>query len=294
MAKRRKVEYYEDNVECFYCGKPVYDNSWRCPNCGKWFREGRISVLGIIAIIAIVIALALYIVQPSFSFGEENGETEKRYGVLLNIDPGPDTLRAVPGGYAEWGVQMTSLSNVADNFEFSSVDASPLQITYDTQTVGLTSGQRFINIIRIDVPSIAEVRSYNFKVFATSKSDSTANDFLNLTVDVVSLNTRTVVLSDKVQCNYVLWVKEVGNVHDDSYTRGSPLFVAIDSANADDTYISVLDGFAGGMIGMRTGETKTVILPPGQGYVNPNDPKTGDLVDKTLIFQITLVSIDTP
>ncbi|MEE9223212.1 MAG: FKBP-type peptidyl-prolyl cis-trans isomerase [Thermoplasmata archaeon] len=286
MAKRRKVEYDEDTVECFYCRKPVYDNSWRCPNCGKWFREGRISVLGIIAIIVIIIALALYIVQPSFSFGEENGETEKRYGILLSIDPGPNTHRAEPGGYTEWGVQMTSLSTVADNFEFSSVDSSPLQVTYDSQTVGLTSGQRHINIIRVDVPVNSPLGSYNFRVVATSKADSTATDFLNLTVDVVSLSTRTVGQADKVKCYYVLWTSE-GDQRDDMY--GSTLAVAVDSANSDSTYIGVIPGFSQGLLGLKTGETKVEVVPPNLGYTDPSD----DLYGLTLYFQIELVSIDT-
>jgi hypothetical protein len=293
MAKRRKVEYDEETVECFYCGKPVYDNSWRCPNCGKWFREGRISVMGIIAILVIVIALAVYIIQPSFVFGEENGETDKRYGILLNISPGPNTHRAEPGGYTEWGVQMTSLSNVADNFDFSSVGESPLQVTYDTQSVGLTSGQQFVNIIRVDVPISASLGTYNFLVYATSRGDPTSNDVINLTVDVVSLSTRTVGQDDKVKCNYVLWVKDTAAVQHDSYSRGTPLLVAVDPANSDGTYIGVIPGFSEGLLGLKTGETKLAIVPPGQGYTNPDDPNNGHLANKVLYFQIELVSIDT-
>lgn len=291
MAKRRKVEYDEDTVECFYCGKPVYDNSWRCPNCGKWFREGRISVLGIIAILVIVIVLAIYIIQPSFVFNEENGETDKRYGILLKIDPGPNTHRAEPGGYAEWGVQMTSLSTVADNFEFSSDVSTLLQVTYDTQTVGLTSGQQSINIIRVNVPVNTPLDSYNFKVFATSRADSTASDFLNLTVDVVGLSTRTVVQADKVTCDYILWVKDTANVHDSSYWEArTPLLVAVDPENADGTYIGVISGFSDGLVGMKTGETKVEVVPPSRGYFEKPDH---DLYGLTLYFQIELLSIDT-
>lgn len=289
MAKRRKVEYDEDTVECFYCGKPVYDNSWRCPNCGKWFREGRISVLGIIAMFVIVIVLVVYIIQPSFVFGEENGETEKRYGILLKTDPGPNTHRAEPGGYTEWGVQMTSLSTVADTFDFSSVDSSPfLHVTYDSQTIGLTSGKQHINIIRIDVPVTTPLGSYNFRVYATSRADSTASDFLNLTVDVVSLSTRTVGQADKVKCHYILWTSE-GDQRDDSYSRGSTLAVAVDPENTDSTYIGVIPGFSLGLLGLKTGETKVEVVPPNMGYSDPSH----DLYGLTLYFQIELVSIDT-
>jgi hypothetical protein len=288
MAKRRRVEYDEETVECFYCGKPVYDNSWRCPNCGKWFREGRISVMGIIAILVIVIALAVYIIQPSFVFGEENGETDKRYGILLNIGPGPNTHRSEPGGYTEWGLQMTSLSNVADNFDFTSVGESPLQVTYDTQSVGLTSGQQFVNIIRVDVPISASLGSYNFQVYSTSRGDPTSSDFLNLTVDVVSLSTRSVVQDDKVKCLYVLWTS-LGDMRDEFYTKGSTLAVAVDPANSDGTYITVIPGFSQGLLGLKTGETKVEVVPPNLGYTDPSH----DLYGLTLYFMIELVSIDT-
>lgn len=288
MAKRRKVEYEEGTVECFYCGKPVYENSWKCPNCGKWFREGRFSVLGIIAIFVILIVMVLYVMQPSFVFGGDDEDTEKRYGILLDIGPGPETHRAEQGGYTEWGVQMTSLSTVADSYEFSSDATTKLQVSYGNQIMGLTSGQQQPNSIRVDIPVATELGSYNFKVYVTSKADPTAKDSLNLTVDVVSLSTRTVVLSDKVKCDYILWTSE-GNLRDDSYSRGSPLGVSVNPANQDEIYVEVIDGFSEGLLGLKTGETKVVVVPPNKGYKNP----THDLFGLTLTFQITLVSIDT-
>jgi hypothetical protein len=291
MAKRRKVEYDEGTVECFYCGKPVYENSWRCPNCGKWFREGRMSVMGIVAIFVIVIILILYILQPSFVFGDENEETEKRYGILLS-DVNPEWNKAEPGGYTEWGIQVTSLSNVADNFEFTSEAQPELLVTFDKEAIGLTSGKQYLNVLRVDVPTTTPLGIYDFRIYATSKSDSTANDFLDLTVEVVTLSTRTVVQSDKVKCHYTLWLED-GSQQDDSYSRGAPLSVALDSANADSTYITVIPGFSNGLLGMKTGEVKVAVVPPGQGYTNPDDPNSGHLANKTLYFQIELVSIDT-
>jgi hypothetical protein len=288
MAKRRKVEHEEGTVECFYCGKPVYENSWKCPNCGKWFREGRFSVMGIIAIFVIIIVMVLYILQPSFVFGGDDEDTEKRYGISLDIGPGPETHKAEKGGFTEWGVQMTSLSTVADNFEFSSDATSELQVSYSNQIIGLTSGQQQAHSIRVDIPVTTQLGSYNFVVYATSKADPTAEDSLNLTVDVVSLSTRTVVLSDKVKCDYILWTSE-GDQRDDSFSRGSPLAVAIDPANKDDTYSDVIDGFSEGLLGFKTGETKVVVVPPNKGYTTSTHPLFG----LTLTFQITLVSIDT-
>lgn len=289
MAKRRKVEYDEGTVECFYCGKPVYESSWRCPNCGKWFREGRMSIMGIIAIFVIVAILLVYILQPSFVFGDEEEETEEIHGVMLS-DVNPERNRAEPGGYTEWGIQMTSLSNVADNFEFTSDATTDLLVTFDKQLVGLTSGKQYLNVLRVDVPTTTQLGIYTFRVYATSKSDSTANDFLDLTVEVVTLSTRTVVNSDKVQCHYTLW-KPDGVQFDDSYSKpgSSTLSVAIDPNNSDGTYISVIPGFSEGLLGMKTGEVKVAIVPPNKGYTNPDD----QLYGMTLFFQIELVSIDT-
>jgi hypothetical protein len=288
MAKRRKVEYEEGTVECFYCRKPVYDNSWKCQHCGKWFREGRISVLGIIAIFAIVIVMLVYIFQPSFVFGGEEEETQKRYGILLDRDPGPAAHKAEPGGYTSWVVQMTSLSNVADNFEFSSVGAQGLQVSYDNPIVGLTSGQQFINIIRVDVPINTSPGTINFNVYATSKEDPTASDSLDLMVDVVSFSTRTVVEGDLVQCHYVLYIEEEGILFQNSYAElGDTLKVSMGATSGE--YTSVITGFYEGLLGMKVGEIKTQIVPPNKGYTDPSAPLFG----KTLIFQIELARIDT-
>lgn len=294
MAKRRKVEYEEGTVECFYCGKPVYENSWKCQHCGKWFREGRISILGIIAIFVIIVVLLVYIFQPSFVFGGDEEETQKRYGILLDRGPGPANHKAEPGGYTEWVVQMTSLSNVADNFEFSSVGTSGLQVSFDNPIVGLTSGQQFLNIIRVDIPiSTTPGTTINFDVYATSKEDPTASDSLNLTVDVVDLSTRTVVEGDLIQCHYMLYLEDEGTLNQASYTdMGTTLKVSL-RPQKEGEYTTVIPGFHEGLLGMKAGETKVAVVPPGQGYTDPNDPQTGFLALRTLYFHIELVSIDT-
>lgn len=287
MAKRRKKEYEEGTVSCFYCGKPVYENSWRCPNCGKWFREGRLSILGIVAIIVIVIILAIYIVNPSFVFGEEEGETEPRYGVLIDVYPTKNKAEA--GGYTEWGIHMSSLSNVADTIEFTTEGTQPLQVSLNNQVVGLGSGKEFLNVLRVDIPAVTPLGQYSFSVYATSRSDPTATDNVTLTVEVVTFSTRTVQLSDLVQCHYTLWTADEGDQRDNSYPRGVPLSVAVDGDNAQGEYLEVIPGFSNGLLGMKVGETKVAIVPPEDGY----DVPTHELYGKTLIFQIELVSIDT-
>lgn len=281
----------EGLVDCFYCKKMVPETAWRCPNCRRFFKEGKIGILGIIIILALVVLLVLYLVQPAFLLGGEEEETEKKYRVDISLDTGPEKHKARQGGYTQYGIRAINLANAADTILFSSEDSSPLALTFD-DSIPLASGDQALNVIRVDVPIITPLDSYNFQIYATSKADPTAKDVVNLTVEVVTLSDRYVTPSDKVQCYYLLWLEE-GDFQQSNYNPPSPFSIAVDPENADDTYKMVIPGFSEGLLGMRTGETKVTVVPPNKGYTNPDDPNTAHLYGKTLVFQIELVSIDT-
>jgi hypothetical protein len=289
MAKRRKVGLEEGTVECFYCKKSVPEAAWRCPNCGRWYREGIMGALGIAAIVIIAILLVLYVFQPSIFFGGEGEESEKRYGVALYLDTGPQTHKAELGGYTEWGFRVSSAANAADTIEFTSEGASQLQVTFERTFLPLGAGANFLNTVKVDVPDFTPLDSYDFTVYGTSRSDPNVFHFLHLTVDVESLPSRTVGPDDKIMCHYIRWTEE-GTFGESSYERGEPFGVSINSDNADATYGSVIDGFSEGFIDMKAGETRLVVVPPDKGYhENPDHEMYG----KTLIFQLELISIDT-
>jgi FKBP-type peptidyl-prolyl cis-trans isomerase 2 len=54
-------------------------------------------------------------------------------------------------------------------------------------------------------------------------------------------------------------------------------------------YRSVIPGFKEGVLGLKVDETIVVRIPPDKGYYND---LTHELHGKTLIFEITIVSID--
>ncbi len=287
MAKRRKVEIEEGMVECHYCKKTVLESAWRCPSCRKWFREGKIGILGIVLILALVIALVLYLVKPTLLFGEDGETTEKEYNVNLSLDTGPQMHKAGQGGYTEYAIRVTNLANAADTIQFSSEGTSPLVVTFD-ESIPMAPGDQDITIIKVDVPSVTPLGSYDFRIYATSRSDPVAKDLVDLTVEIVTLSERYVITTDKVQVHYALWLSE-GDFWESSYQRGETLLVSVDPENKDDIYIEVIPGFYEGLPGMKRGETKVVVVPPSKGYTNPD----AELWGKTLIFQIELVSIDT-
>ncbi|UCD93113.1 MAG: hypothetical protein JSV43_04205, partial [Methanobacteriota archaeon] len=242
MAKRRKVEIEEGMTDCHYCKKTVPESAWRCPHCRRWFREGKIGILGMIAILALVIALVLYLVKPTFLFGGDDDTTVKEYNVDLSLDTGPQIHKAEQGGYTEYAIRVTNLANAADTIELSSPGNPNLVLTYD-DSISMTSGDQAVTVIRAEVPSVTPLGSYDFRITATSKSNRAVKDIVDLTVDVVTLSDRYVVSTDKVQVHYILWLSD-GEFRESSYARGDTLLVSVDPANQDGTYIGVIPGFS--------------------------------------------------
>lgn len=57
----------------------------------------------------------------------------------------------------------------------------------------------------------------------------------------------------------------------------------------------LIDGFRRGILGMKEGEKRTVVVPPNLGYGESQEGTNGfDLRDNTLIFDIELVEIINP
>jgi len=52
----------------------------------------------------------------------------------------------------------------------------------------------------------------------------------------------------------------------------------------------VIPGFRTNIVGMRVGDSKTFSVPPDQGY--GNNPPSGIPVGATLVFDVTLLSIE--
>ena len=87
---------------------------------------------------------------------------------------------------------------------------------------------------------------------------------------------------DEVDVHYTGWLED-GTKFDSSLERGEPLTVVIGAG-------SVIDGWEEGLIGLRTGGRRRLIIPPELAY---GEEGYGDLIaaDATLIFDVEIVNL---
>jgi peptidylprolyl isomerase len=90
--------------------------------------------------------------------------------------------------------------------------------------------------------------------------------------------------SDHVHVHYIGRLYYGGDVFDNSYDRGHP-----ESFVADPDHL--IPGFAEGLVGLKVGGKRELIIPPQLGY---RDQAQGDKIpaNSTLLFDIELMSID--
>lgn len=82
---------------------------------------------------------------------------------------------------------------------------------------------------------------------------------------------------DFVAVYYTLRLKSTGEVYDSSYKNGNDTPATFQLA-------STIPGFAQGMVGMKPGGKRAIIVPPELGYTNPSNPLYG----KTLVYDVEL------
>lgn len=94
---------------------------------------------------------------------------------------------------------------------------------------------------------------------------------------------------------------EDGRVFDSSFANGftSPRTFAnltpVPISGGIQTVSPLIDGFRRGILGMKEGEKRTVVVPPSLGYGESQEGTNGyDLRNNTLIFDIELVEILNP
>lgn len=90
----------------------------------------------------------------------------------------------------------------------------------------------------------------------------------------------TAAVGDVVTVHYILSVR--GNVLESSYQLGSPITFQLGVG-------AVIPGFERGVLGMRVGGRRRVVVPPALGY--GNQPNGSIPANSTLNFEIELVSI---
>jgi FKBP-type peptidyl-prolyl cis-trans isomerase len=104
---------------------------------------------------------------------------------------------------------------------------------------------------------------------------------------------------DNVTVIYTGWTQADGKEFDSSLSHGGTFQVQLvnDPTGQANAQTGVISGWNNGLIGMKPGETRRLIIPPALGYGSQaqTDQTTGKVTipaNSTLIFDITLVSID--
>jgi peptidylprolyl isomerase len=101
------------------------------------------------------------------------------------------------------------------------------------------------------------------------------------TKDLVVGTGATAVASDTVNVQYVGADYTTGKVFDSSWSRGQPASFPLDQ---------VVPGFSQGIVGMKVGGRREIVIPPALGYgATGQPPAVGP--NETLVFVVDLLSI---
>ena len=99
--------------------------------------------------------------------------------------------------------------------------------------------------------------------------------------DLVTGNGRTATAADTVSVRYVGALYSDGSVFDASWKQGS--------TPVDFPLSGVVPGFSEGIVGMKVGGRREIVIPPALGYGDQSQP--GLPANSTLVFVVDLVGI---
>ncbi len=118
---------------------------------------------------------------------------------------------------------------------------------------------------------------------AAAKSNASAAEQLQIETLVQGTGERQAKIGDTVAVHYQ-GTLENGTVFDSSYDRGEPITIILGQK-------TVIEGWEQGLLGMKPGEKRKLIIPPALAYgeegKGPSIPP-----NSTLIFEVELVSIN--
>jgi len=97
-------------------------------------------------------------------------------------------------------------------------------------------------------------------------------------VDGAGFPDPTIALGDTIVMDYAIW-DEGGELLDSSYRRGVPLTLRLGSDQ-------VIPGLTDGLLGMRPGGRRVLVIPPELGYVPGLEPSSAARPEGWLILDI--------
>ena len=129
------------------------------------------------------------------------------------------------------------------------------------------------------LPSVANAT--NLKVEPLPAAGSSPAPTTLLTRDLVVGTGTAAVATNSVEIQYVGANYADGKAFDSSWSRGQPTTFALNS---------VIPGFAQGIVGMKVGGRREVVIPPALGYGAAGQaPAVGP--NETLVFVIDLLAV---
>ena len=105
---------------------------------------------------------------------------------------------------------------------------------------------------------------------------------LVVTDDVEGTGTE-VQAGDTITAHYTGVSASTGEVFDSSWTRGEPATFPLNG---------VIQGWSEGLVGMKEGGRRTLVIPGEMAYGSNPPPGAGIAPNETLIFTVDLVSVD--
>jgi FKBP-type peptidyl-prolyl cis-trans isomerase FkpA len=121
---------------------------------------------------------------------------------------------------------------------------------------------------------------------STSPTPSTSVGVFT-TTDLAVGTGATAVTGSRVTVNYAGWLYDTGKAagKGTQFDPGTaPLSFTVGAG-------TVIKGFEQGVVGMRVGGQRRVIIPPDLAYANNPPPGSGIPLNATLVFDITLTSV---
>ncbi|MFZ4518770.1 MAG: FKBP-type peptidyl-prolyl cis-trans isomerase [Microthrixaceae bacterium] len=104
---------------------------------------------------------------------------------------------------------------------------------------------------------------------------------LKITDDVVGTGTE-VKAGDTVTVQYVGALASNGKVFDASWSRGEPITFSLDQ---------VIPGWSEGLVGMKAGGRRTLVIPAAKAYGATPPPGSGIPANADLVFVVDLISV---
>ena len=120
-----------------------------------------------------------------------------------------------------------------------------------------------------DVPNVTIPDPLPKKLTITDVKEGTGEElgpYANVTVDYVGKGANT------------------GKVFDDSYSRGEPATFSLHG---------VIPGWSEGLVGMKVGGVRELVIPADMAYGDNPDPASGIEPGETLVFRVELISFET-